>query len=183
MRGGVDLVVKLSGAELAAIFRRRAGAQAGISSPRQRLDHASGGLEQSTGELRHSGAPLWYLCVVLVGSGWNSPGTVRIFSTGTGEAVEFGDVVKIRRFGNYSIRGMPSSEEVDPSRRSFVEGGMSGAARKVMYEGWMVRYGRRKIGRSFIHMRYFVLESRLLAYYKRKPKDNMVCFLFPSTIV
>ncbi|TQD98244.1 hypothetical protein C1H46_016065 [Malus baccata] len=43
---------------------------------------------------------------------------------------------------------------------------------KVVYEGWMVRYGRRKIGRSFIHMRYFVLESRLLAYYKRKPQDN-----------
>ncbi|KAG5540329.1 hypothetical protein RHGRI_020534 [Rhododendron griersonianum] len=45
---------------------------------------------------------------------------------------------------------------------------------KVIYEGWMVRYGRRKIGRSFIHMRYFVLESRLLAYYKRKPQDNVV---------
>ncbi|GMJ00219.1 ENHANCED DISEASE RESISTANCE 2 [Hibiscus trionum] len=45
---------------------------------------------------------------------------------------------------------------------------------KVMYEGWMVRYGRRKIGRSFIHMRYFVLENRLLAYYKRKPQDSQV---------
>ncbi|XP_037495822.1 protein ENHANCED DISEASE RESISTANCE 2 isoform X1 [Jatropha curcas] len=45
---------------------------------------------------------------------------------------------------------------------------------KVIYEGWMVRYGRRKIGRSFIHMRYFVLESRLLAYYKKKPQDNQV---------
>ncbi|XP_057478017.1 protein ENHANCED DISEASE RESISTANCE 2-like isoform X2 [Actinidia eriantha] len=45
---------------------------------------------------------------------------------------------------------------------------------KVVYEGWMVRYGRRKIGRSFIHMRYFVLEPRLLAYYKRKPWDDMV---------
>ncbi|KAL9272434.1 ENHANCED DISEASE RESISTANCE 2-like protein [Drosera capensis] len=45
---------------------------------------------------------------------------------------------------------------------------------KVVYEGWMVRYGRRKIGRSFIHMRYFVLESRLIAYYKRKPQDNQV---------
>ncbi|KAJ3681590.1 hypothetical protein LUZ60_014163 [Juncus effusus] len=42
----------------------------------------------------------------------------------------------------------------------------------VVYEGWMVRYGRKKIGRSFIHMRYFVLESRMLAYYKSKPKDN-----------
>ncbi|OWM65011.1 hypothetical protein CDL15_Pgr028729 [Punica granatum] len=45
---------------------------------------------------------------------------------------------------------------------------------KVEYEGWMVRYGRRKIGRSFIHMRYFVLESRLLAYYKKKPQNNQV---------
>ncbi|KAL6549802.1 Protein ENHANCED DISEASE RESISTANCE 2 [Orobanche minor] len=44
---------------------------------------------------------------------------------------------------------------------------------KVVYEGWMVRYGRRKIGRSFIHMRYFVLESRLLAYYKKKPQVNV----------
>ncbi|XP_062187078.1 protein ENHANCED DISEASE RESISTANCE 2-like [Phragmites australis] len=44
----------------------------------------------------------------------------------------------------------------------------------VHQEGWMVRYGRRKIGRSFFHTRYFVLESRLLAYYKKKPKDNMV---------
>ncbi|ONK58899.1 uncharacterized protein A4U43_C08F870 [Asparagus officinalis] len=47
-------------------------------------------------------------------------------------------------------------------------------APKVIYEGWMVRYGRRKIGKSYIHMRYFVLESRLIAYYKKKPKDNMV---------
>ncbi|KAL6544190.1 Protein ENHANCED DISEASE RESISTANCE 2 [Orobanche gracilis] len=45
---------------------------------------------------------------------------------------------------------------------------------KVLYEGWMVRYGRRKIGTSFIHMRYFVLESRLLSYYKKKPQDNVV---------
>ncbi|KAL9246981.1 hypothetical protein vseg_020457 [Gypsophila vaccaria] len=45
---------------------------------------------------------------------------------------------------------------------------------KLVYEGWMVRIGRRKIGRSFIHMRYFVLEHRLLAYYKRKPQDNQV---------
>ncbi|KAG0493573.1 hypothetical protein HPP92_004567 [Vanilla planifolia] len=44
----------------------------------------------------------------------------------------------------------------------------------VVYEGWMVRCGRRKIGRSYIHMRYFVLETRLLAYYKRKPQDDMV---------
>lgn len=49
---------------------------------------------------------------------------------------------------------------------------------KVVYEGWMVRYGRRKIGRSFIHMRYFVLETRVLAYYKRKSQGNMVCAFF-----
>jgi hypothetical protein len=42
----------------------------------------------------------------------------------------------------------------------------------VVYEGWMVRHGRRKIGRSFIHMRYFVLEPRLLSYYKRKPQHK-----------
>ncbi|XP_039135310.1 protein ENHANCED DISEASE RESISTANCE 2-like isoform X2 [Dioscorea cayenensis subsp. rotundata] len=45
---------------------------------------------------------------------------------------------------------------------------------KVVYEGWMVRCGRRKIGRSFIHMRYFVLETSVLAYYKRKPQGNVV---------
>lgn len=45
---------------------------------------------------------------------------------------------------------------------------------KIVYEGWMVRYGRRKIGRSYIHMRYFVLEPRLLAYYKKKPQDNQL---------
>eukprot|EP00252_Welwitschia_mirabilis_P003462 TRINITY_DN13535_c0_g2_i1.p1 TRINITY_DN13535_c0_g2~~TRINITY_DN13535_c0_g2_i1.p1 ORF type:complete len:294 (-),score=40.62 TRINITY_DN13535_c0_g2_i1:184-1065(-) len=45
---------------------------------------------------------------------------------------------------------------------------------KIIHEGWMVRYGRRKIGRSFIHKRYFVLESRVLAYYKRKPRENEV---------
>lgn len=38
----------------------------------------------------------------------------------------------------------------------------------------MVRYGRRKIGRSFFHKRYFVLEPRLLAYYKKKPSENEV---------
>ncbi|OAY80724.1 Protein ENHANCED DISEASE RESISTANCE 2-like, partial [Ananas comosus] len=45
---------------------------------------------------------------------------------------------------------------------------------KVVHQGWLVRFGRRKIGRSFIRLRYFVLESRLLAYYKRQPKDNML---------
>uniref|UniRef100_A0ACD5TL84 Uncharacterized protein n=1 Tax=Avena sativa TaxID=4498 RepID=A0ACD5TL84_AVESA len=48
------------------------------------------------------------------------------------------------------------------------------AANAVHHEGWMVRYGRRKIGRSFFHTRYFVLETKLLAYYKKKPKDSMV---------
>jgi hypothetical protein len=38
----------------------------------------------------------------------------------------------------------------------------------------MVRYGRRKIGRSFFHSRYFVLDNRLLAYFKKQPRDNMV---------
>ncbi|KAF8676720.1 hypothetical protein HU200_046835 [Digitaria exilis] len=47
-------------------------------------------------------------------------------------------------------------------------------AAAVRHEGWMVRYGRRKIGRSFFHTRYFVLDSKLLAYYKKKPKDNMM---------
>ncbi|XP_060179730.1 protein ENHANCED DISEASE RESISTANCE 2-like [Lycium barbarum] len=42
----------------------------------------------------------------------------------------------------------------------------------VVHEGWMVRYGRRKIGKSFLHMRYFVLETRLLAYFKTKPQGN-----------
>ena len=45
---------------------------------------------------------------------------------------------------------------------------------KVVYEGWMVRCGRSKIGRAFIHMRYFVLEPQLLAYYKKKPQTNQV---------
>jgi len=38
----------------------------------------------------------------------------------------------------------------------------------------MVRYGRRKIGRTFFHKRYFVLEPLVLAYYKRKPSDKEV---------
>ncbi|EEC67085.1 hypothetical protein OsI_33873 [Oryza sativa Indica Group] len=50
---------------------------------------------------------------------------------------------------------------------------MSSSSSSVVYDGWMVRYGRRKIGRSFIHMRYFVLETRLLSYYKRKPQHKM----------
>ncbi|XP_074587931.1 protein ENHANCED DISEASE RESISTANCE 2-like [Curcuma longa] len=45
---------------------------------------------------------------------------------------------------------------------------------KVVYEGWMVRYGRRRIGKSYMHMRYFVLERTQLAYYKKKPTSTMV---------
>ncbi|KAI5009116.1 hypothetical protein ZWY2020_010164 [Hordeum vulgare] len=45
-------------------------------------------------------------------------------------------------------------------------------AAAVRHEGWMVRYGRWKIGRSFFHTRYFVLDNKLLAYYKKQPKDN-----------
>ncbi|KAG8094067.1 hypothetical protein GUJ93_ZPchr0012g19332 [Zizania palustris] len=48
------------------------------------------------------------------------------------------------------------------------------AAAVVRHEGWMVRYGRRKIGRSFVRTRYFVLDNKLLAYYKKQPKDNMI---------
>ncbi|PUZ62450.1 hypothetical protein GQ55_4G358800 [Panicum hallii var. hallii] len=44
----------------------------------------------------------------------------------------------------------------------------------VRHEGWLVRHGRRKIGRSFFHMRYFVLDNKLLAYYKKKPRDSMI---------
>ncbi|KAM0825159.1 hypothetical protein ACQ4PT_069738 [Festuca glaucescens] len=51
------------------------------------------------------------------------------------------------------------------------------AANAVQHEGWMVRYGRRKIGRSFFHTRYFVLESKLLAYYKKKPKDSVMIYV------
>lgn len=49
---------------------------------------------------------------------------------------------------------------------------------KVVHEGWMVRYGRRKIGKSFLHMRYFVLETRLLAYFKTKPQGNAVSTIY-----
>ncbi|OEL23035.1 Protein ENHANCED DISEASE RESISTANCE 2, partial [Dichanthelium oligosanthes] len=49
-----------------------------------------------------------------------------------------------------------------------------GPAAVVRHEGWLVRHGRRKIGRSFFHMRYFVLDNRLLAYYKKKPRDSMI---------
>ncbi|KAL4583106.1 hypothetical protein LXL04_007670 [Taraxacum kok-saghyz] len=35
-------------------------------------------------------------------------------------------------------------------------------------------FGVGGLGCLLIHMRFFVLESRLLAYYKRQPQDNMV---------
>uniref|UniRef100_A0A0D6QSV2 START domain-containing protein n=1 Tax=Araucaria cunninghamii TaxID=56994 RepID=A0A0D6QSV2_ARACU len=62
----------------------------------------------------------------------------------------------------------------NPVRHSEDEEEISFRMTKVILDGWMVRYGRRKIGRSFIHKRYFVLESRVLAYYKRKPSENEV---------
>jgi hypothetical protein len=37
------------------------------------------------------------------------------------------------------------------------------------HEGWMVWYEQRKISRSFFHIRYFVLDNKLPAYYKKKP--------------
>lgn len=43
---------------------------------------------------------------------------------------------------------------------------------KTIREGFMVRYGRRKYGRSFFHKRYFMLQPGLLAYYKKRPSDN-----------
>ncbi|XP_040377630.1 uncharacterized protein LOC102705062 isoform X1 [Oryza brachyantha] len=49
-----------------------------------------------------------------------------------------------------------------------------GSAAAVRHEGWMLRYGRRKIGRSFVRTRYFVLDNKLFAYYKRQPKENVV---------
>ncbi|EEC72292.1 hypothetical protein OsI_05467 [Oryza sativa Indica Group] len=69
--------------------------------------------------------------------------------------------------------GISKSSELLP-RAGTMAAAREAAAAAVHHEGWMVRYGRRKIGRSFFHTRYFVLDSRLLAYYKKKPKDNMV---------
>ncbi|KAJ6989386.1 hypothetical protein NC653_022081 [Populus alba x Populus x berolinensis] len=48
---------------------------------------------------------------------------------------------------------------------------------KLIYEGWMVRCGRSKIGRSYIHMRYFTLEPGFLSYYKRRPQENGMIFV------
>ena len=81
-------------------------------------------------------------------------------------AISWKDVAATARSGELSkaVAGSELSKSVAAVRE----------AAAVHHEGWMVRYGRRKIGRSFFHTRYFVLESRLLAYYKKKPKDNMV---------
>ncbi|CAD6216789.1 unnamed protein product [Miscanthus lutarioriparius] len=81
-------------------------------------------------------------------------------------AISWKDVAATARSGELSkaVAGAELSKSVAAVRE----------AAAVHHEGWMVRYGRRKIGRSFFHTRYFVLESRLLAYYKKKPKDNMV---------
>ncbi|XP_052141977.1 protein ENHANCED DISEASE RESISTANCE 2-like isoform X2 [Oryza glaberrima] len=76
--------------------------------------------------------------------------------------------VAIRESSGSGSGGISKSSELLP------RAGTMAAAAAVHHEGWMVRYGRRKIGRSFFHTRYFVLDSRLLAYYKKKPKDNMV---------
>lgn len=75
--------------------------------------------------------------------------------------------------GSGSGGGISKSCELLP-RAGTMAAAREAAAAAVHHEGWMVRYGRRKIGRSFFHTRYFVLDSRLLAYYKKKPKDNMV---------
>ncbi|KAI4997121.1 hypothetical protein ZWY2020_052463 [Hordeum vulgare] len=47
------------------------------------------------------------------------------------------------------------------------------AARRWLWrhEGGWCKSGR-KIGRSFFHTRYFVLDNKLLAYYKKQAKDN-----------
>jgi hypothetical protein len=38
----------------------------------------------------------------------------------------------------------------------------------------LVWYDRLKIDMLFFHTRYFMLESRLLGYYKKKSMDNML---------
>ena len=78
--------------------------------------------------------------------------------------------------------GISKSSELLP-RAGTMAAAREAAAAAVHHEGWMVRYGRRKIGRSFYTTRYFVLDSRLLAYYKKKPKDNMVPALTPSSFI
>ncbi|KAJ9680276.1 hypothetical protein PVL29_019555 [Vitis rotundifolia] len=72
------------------------------------------------------------------------------------------------------MRTMSSKMETKSSKMETKSSKMETKSSKVVYEGWMVRCGRRRIGRAFIHMRYFVLEPRLLAYYKKKPQTNQV---------
>ncbi|KAI5014890.1 hypothetical protein ZWY2020_056280 [Hordeum vulgare] len=66
----------------------------------------------------------------------------------------------------------PSRPAHAPARSGELLPKGSGPDAAVRHEGWMVRYGRRKIGRSFFHTHYFVLDNKLLAYYKKQPKDN-----------
>ncbi|KAL6629675.1 hypothetical protein ACP70R_029440 [Stipagrostis hirtigluma subsp. patula] len=79
--------------------------------------------------------------------------------------------VELPKTATIAVRDAKSGELTRGSTMAAVR---EAAAAAVRHEGWMVRYGRRKIGRSFFHTRYFVLDSKLLAYYKKKPKDNMV---------
>lgn len=90
--------------------------------------------------------------------------------------------VAIRESSGSGSGGISKSSEL-LSRAGTMAAAREAAAAAVHHEGWMVRYGRRKIGRSFFHTRYFVLDSRLLAYYKKKPKDNMVPALTPSSFI
>uniref|UniRef100_A0A0D9WL51 PH domain-containing protein n=1 Tax=Leersia perrieri TaxID=77586 RepID=A0A0D9WL51_9ORYZ len=67
------------------------------------------------------------------------------------------------------------AEPPRPSAAAMARSGeLTAAAEAVRHEGWMLRYGRRKIGRSFVRTRYFVLDNKLLSYYKKQPKDSMV---------
>jgi len=73
-----------------------------------------------------------------------------------------------------AVRDATSAAGAKPTAAEAVAAVREAAANAVHHEGWMVRYGRRKIGRSFFHTRYFVLESMLLAYYHADRKDSMV---------
>ncbi|AQK80044.1 Protein ENHANCED DISEASE RESISTANCE 2-like [Zea mays] len=68
----------------------------------------------------------------------------------------------------HAVAGMARSGELPKGAPSAT------APDAVRCEGWMVRHGRRKIGRSFFHTRYFVLDNGVLAYYKKKPRDHMI---------
>jgi hypothetical protein len=98
-------------------------------------------------------------------------------------AISWKDVAATAKNGELSkaVGGAELSKAVGGAELSKAVAAVREAA-AVHHEGWMVRYGRRKIGRSFFHTRYFVLESRLLAYYKKKPKDNMVPTACPAPL-